>query len=123
MFVPVADGTGVRLDSSRGVAQSGSAPGWGPGGRRFKSCLPDLTKALVIQGFRRPMGRPTTCAGERLTAPCATAGSAESAPIARVTGSRARKPSAKHAASSTPSVAGDRRLSPDLQFPSMDELD
>jgi hypothetical protein len=23
------------------VAQSGSAPGWGPGGRRFKSCLPD----------------------------------------------------------------------------------
>jgi hypothetical protein len=26
----------------RGVAQSGSAPGWGPGGRRFKSCLPDL---------------------------------------------------------------------------------
>ena len=25
----------------RGVAQSGSAPGWGPGGRRFKSCLPD----------------------------------------------------------------------------------
>ncbi len=26
----------------RGVAQSGSAPGWGPGGRRFKSCLPDV---------------------------------------------------------------------------------
>ena len=23
------------------MAQSGSAPGWGPGGRRFKSCLPD----------------------------------------------------------------------------------
>jgi hypothetical protein len=28
----------------RGVAQSGSAPGWGPGGRRFKSCLPDSFK-------------------------------------------------------------------------------
>ncbi len=28
----------------RGVAQSGSAPGWGPGGRRFKSCLPDSKK-------------------------------------------------------------------------------
>jgi hypothetical protein len=28
-------------DEPRGVAQSGSAPGWGPGGRRFKSCLPD----------------------------------------------------------------------------------
>jgi len=27
--------------------------GWGPGGRRFKSCLPDLTKALVILGFCR----------------------------------------------------------------------
>ena len=25
----------------RGVAQSGSALGWGPSGRRFKSCLPD----------------------------------------------------------------------------------
>jgi hypothetical protein len=32
------------LDSDsadRGVAQSGSAPDWGSGGRRFKSCLPD----------------------------------------------------------------------------------
>ena len=29
------------IDRPRGVAQSGSAPGWGPGGRRFKSCLPD----------------------------------------------------------------------------------
>jgi predicted RNase H-like HicB family nuclease len=27
----------------RGVAQSGSALGWGPSGRRFKSCLPDLS--------------------------------------------------------------------------------
>jgi predicted RNase H-like HicB family nuclease len=26
----------------RGVAQSGSALGWGPSGRRFKSCLPDI---------------------------------------------------------------------------------
>ena len=31
----------VESGLSRGVAQSGSAPGWGPGGRRFKSCLPD----------------------------------------------------------------------------------
>ena len=28
----------------RGVAQSGSAPGLGPGGRRFESCRPDITK-------------------------------------------------------------------------------
>ena len=27
--------------SERGVAQSGSAPGLGPGGRRFESCRPD----------------------------------------------------------------------------------
>jgi hypothetical protein len=34
-----------RIDRRpRGVAQSGSAPGWGPGGRRFKSCLPDSQK-------------------------------------------------------------------------------
>jgi hypothetical protein len=35
----------------RGVAQSGSAPGWGPGGRRFKSCLPDTRKGLEMGGF------------------------------------------------------------------------
>ncbi|MEY4954149.1 MAG: hypothetical protein RI981_234, partial [Bacteroidota bacterium] len=28
-------------EKSRGVAQAGSAPGLGPGGRRFESCLPD----------------------------------------------------------------------------------
>ena len=44
---------GVRLDGSRGVAQSGSAPGWGPGGRRFKSCLPDHAKALVRSHFSK----------------------------------------------------------------------
>ena len=41
MFASDADGTVVDSTGSRGVAQSGSAPGWGPGGRRFKSCLPD----------------------------------------------------------------------------------
>ena len=25
----------------RGIAQSGSAPGLGPGGRKFESCCPD----------------------------------------------------------------------------------
>jgi hypothetical protein len=44
--IPVA-----RLVGPRGVAQSGSAPGWGPGGRRFKSCLPDRRKALLRRGF------------------------------------------------------------------------
>src|SRR3954464_2193655 len=35
----------------RGVAQSGSAPGWGPGGRRFKSCLPDYAKGPQSRPF------------------------------------------------------------------------
>ena len=35
----------------RGVAQSGSAPGLGPGGRRFESCRPDKQKRLFL--FRR----------------------------------------------------------------------
>ena len=29
---------------NREVAQAGSAPGLGPGGRRFESCLPDFKK-------------------------------------------------------------------------------
>ena len=32
--------------SKRGVAQSGSAPGLGPGGRRFESCRPDLKREM-----------------------------------------------------------------------------
>ncbi len=40
----------------RGVAQSGSAPGWGPGGRRFKSCLPDYTNTLQRSGFYSSAG-------------------------------------------------------------------
>ena len=51
------------LTRERGVAQSGSAPGWGPGGRRFKSSRPDQRKArkcgpfaLVAGGFKRRRG-------------------------------------------------------------------
>src|SRR4051794_22117653 len=33
----------------RGVAQSGSALGWGPSGRRFKSCLPDFGSESLIK--------------------------------------------------------------------------
>ena len=36
-------GPGARLRVHRGVAQSGSAPVWGTGGRRFKSGRPDQT--------------------------------------------------------------------------------
>jgi predicted NUDIX family NTP pyrophosphohydrolase len=34
------------------VAQSGSALGWGPSGRRFKSCLPDIKTSAGILLFR-----------------------------------------------------------------------
>ncbi len=53
--IPVA-----RLHKPRGVAQSGSAPGWGPGGRRFKSCLPDHTKHLQNTDFQAPAKAPPT---------------------------------------------------------------
>ncbi len=35
----------------RGVAQLGSAPAWGAGGRRFESCLPDHSKALPLSSY------------------------------------------------------------------------
>ena len=37
--------------SKRGVAQSGSAPGLGPGGRRFESCRPDLKEKCFDEAF------------------------------------------------------------------------
>ncbi len=45
-----------HLYSEREVAQLGRAPGLGPGGRRFKSCLPDHLKhgALAQLGERLP---------------------------------------------------------------------
>ncbi len=43
----------------RGVAQSGSAPGLGPGGRRFESCRPDKQKRLFL--FRRAFLRIVCC--------------------------------------------------------------
>ena len=41
---------GARARVWRAVAQLGSAPDWGSGGRRFKSCQPDV-KAQVRVGF------------------------------------------------------------------------
>ncbi len=38
----------TRSNTSRGVAQSGSAPGLGPGGRRFESCRPDLSIIQIL---------------------------------------------------------------------------
>src|SRR5206468_2791350 len=41
----------VRVVSRRGVAQPGRAPGSGPGGRRFKSSLPDQSFQRVTSHF------------------------------------------------------------------------
>ncbi len=54
------------ISRSRDVAQSGSAPEWGSGGRRFESGRPDWRRprvSLPMWGFvhvaqRRPSGRP-----------------------------------------------------------------
>ena len=40
----------------RGVAQLGSAPEWGSGGRRFKSCLPDQTSRKRRLRARKRVG-------------------------------------------------------------------
>jgi hypothetical protein len=45
----------LRARHQREVAQLGRAPGLGPGGRRFKSCLPDhYNGALAQLGERLP---------------------------------------------------------------------
>ena len=42
--VPIILYTFALAKEKRGVAQSGSAPGLGPGGRRFESCRPDTKR-------------------------------------------------------------------------------
>jgi hypothetical protein len=47
--------SGSRLrPTRRGVAQPGRAPGSGPGGRRFKSSLPDHLKSITYIVFKSP---------------------------------------------------------------------
>ena len=41
---------------NREVAQAGSAPGLGPGGRRFESCLPDKKESGSPDAKGRPDG-------------------------------------------------------------------
>jgi hypothetical protein len=38
------------FQKGREVAQAGSAPGLGPGGRRFESCLPDIAHHSFSDG-------------------------------------------------------------------------
>src|SRR5258706_6582290 len=59
---PRSDGEGALF---RGVAQPGRAPGSGPGGRRFESCLPDQPKAASSGTFpagSRPFLLPSSFA-------------------------------------------------------------
>src|SRR3954447_3306995 len=60
---PAPHHTSPRLTLRRGVAQSGSASGWGPEGRWFESSRPDLPR-LLWPGFLR-VGRPTPGAPSR----------------------------------------------------------
>ena len=49
------------MQFQRGVAQSGSALGWGPSGRRFKSCLPDSLAVRRLGWYNKDMeGTPRT---------------------------------------------------------------
>ena len=41
------------LPKRRGVAQPGSAPAWGAGGRRFKSARPDQRPSNAFDGLSR----------------------------------------------------------------------
>src|SRR5262249_24705526 len=48
--IPITNDTALCADRPRrGVAQPGRAPGSGPGGRRFKSSLPDHSFSLRIK--------------------------------------------------------------------------
>ena len=47
-----ADRSMLLESNHRGVAQSGSAPHWGCGGRRFKSCRPDQFFCLKVYSGR-----------------------------------------------------------------------
>ena len=38
----------MKVIKGREVAQSGSVPGLGPGGRRFESCLPDQKENISL---------------------------------------------------------------------------
>ena len=59
--------------TKRGVAQSGSAPGLGPGGRRFESCHPDSSNVIFGHGvWRSPVAllvRDQVVAGSNPVAP------------------------------------------------------
>ena len=42
---------GITMSDLRGVAQPGSAPAWGAGGREFKSRRPDHLSKRKIKGL------------------------------------------------------------------------
>ena len=44
--------------SKRGVAQPGSAPVLGTGGRRFESCRPDFKSLMITFLYKRGVAQP-----------------------------------------------------------------
>ena len=59
LYTPLRAASPRRL-SRRGVAQPGRAPGSGPGGRRFKSSLPDHFQAWQVPAAARASPPPAT---------------------------------------------------------------
>src|SRR3954453_18978084 len=57
---PAPPSTSPRLALRRGVAQSGSASGWGPEGRWFESRRPDFLRDPFRRGRRTSAGSGTT---------------------------------------------------------------
>ena len=111
------------LQHIRGVAQSGSAPGWGPGGRRFKSCLPDLRKGLLLQAFSAVRGDMLTSNGVQMGSNFLYDFGGEAPPsflAAPVVDLSWRSPARRRAESTCPEDHASRqrsaRMAPDLEF-------
>jgi phage-related protein len=60
-----------NTEQPRGVAQSGSALGWGPSGRRFKSCLPDRKSVQPLRQDATNPDRSASLCGSRRAAEAA----------------------------------------------------
>ena len=54
-----------RLQSAESHWERLDRSGWGPGGRRFKSCLPDFGKALQSRAFLRSQMGPFPADGDQ----------------------------------------------------------
>ncbi len=59
----VAELYSMHFEHRRGVAQSGSASGLGPEGRRFESYRPDQFFSKICDRFKNPKKKPEILTG------------------------------------------------------------